>query len=96
VFLTVTSTVPAVCAGVKAVIVVLFTTDTLDAALPPMETVAFARKPVPLIVIEVPPTVEPDVGLTLLTTGAGFPPPPPFDFGKIVASFFSDPGAEFR
>ena len=78
-------------------IVLLFTTATLDAKLPPIETVGFARKPLPLIVIEVPPTVEPELGETVLTVGAGLePPPPPLFFARIVASFFSVPGAVFR
>ena len=52
-------------------IVVLFTTATPDAELPPSETEAFAAKPVPVIVIDVPPAVDPEVGLTPLTVGAG-------------------------
>ena len=51
-------------------IVVLLLTTTFDAALPPMVTVAPAAKPVPEIVIDVPPAVGPDVGLTPLTVGA--------------------------
>jgi hypothetical protein len=77
--------------------VVLFTTATLEAAVPPTETVALARKPVPVIVIEVPPAVGPEVGLTLLTVGAGYVVPPlPLDFGRIVLSFFNEPGDEVR
>ena len=76
-------------------IVVLLTTETLVAAVPPTETEAFAWKPVPVIVIEVPPAVGPDVGLTPLTVGAGLPTVP-LDFGKIVVSFFNEPGAELR
>jgi len=71
VLVTTTSTVPAACAGVNAVIDVLFTTATFEAALPPMETVAPDWNPVPLIVIEVPPTVGPDAGESVLTVGVG-------------------------
>ena len=48
---------------------VLLTTDTLEAAVPPSETVAPAANPVPVIVIEVPPTVGPEAGDTVLTVG---------------------------
>src|SRR5262249_47327614 len=68
---TVTSTMPAVCAGVVAVIVVLLTTVTPVAAVPPIVTVAPAAKPVPVIVRAVPPLIEPDGGDTLVTAGAG-------------------------
>ena len=88
-------TAPAACAGVEAVMEVLFTTTTFEAALPPSETDAFAAKPVPVIVIDVPPAVDPEVGLTALTVGAGFVGPP-LDFCKIVESFFRGPGAEPR
>jgi len=43
------------------------TTVTFDAAVPPSETVAPDKKSVPVIVIEVPPTVGPAEGETLLT-----------------------------
>jgi hypothetical protein len=52
---TVTSTVPAACAGVMAVIDVLFITVTPVACVPPRLTVAPARNPVPVIVTAVPP-----------------------------------------
>ena len=68
---TVTFTVPAEPAGVVAVIVVLLTTVTPVAALPPRLTVAPATKLVPVIVMAVPPVVEPDAGVTLVTVGAG-------------------------
>jgi hypothetical protein len=71
VFVTVTLTAPAACAGVVAVIVVLFTTLTLAAALPPTFTVAPVANPVPVIVIAVPPLVDPVGGVTLVTVGAG-------------------------
>jgi hypothetical protein len=68
---TVTATVtePAACAGVVAVIVVLFVTTTFVAAVPPNVTVAPAAKFVPVIVTAVPPAVVPLFGLTLPTLG---------------------------
>jgi hypothetical protein len=51
------------------VIVVLFTTTTFVAAVPPNVTVAPVAKFVPVIVTEVPPAVVPPFGLTLLTVG---------------------------
>jgi hypothetical protein len=68
-FVTVTVTAPALPAGVVAVIVVLFTTATFVAAVPPNVTVAPAAKFVPVIVTTVPPEVDPLLGLTLLTAG---------------------------
>jgi hypothetical protein len=70
-FVTTTLTPPAACAGVTAVIVVALTTTTLVAAVPPSVTVAPARKFVPVTVTGVPPNVDPDVGETALTVGAG-------------------------
>jgi hypothetical protein len=49
--------------------VVLFTTTTLLAAVPPNVTVAPAAKFVPVIVTAVPPAVDPLFGDTLLTVG---------------------------
>jgi hypothetical protein len=66
---TVTVTAPALPAGVVAVIVVLFATTTLVAAVPPNVTVAPAAKFVPVIVTAVPPAVDPLFGVTLLTAG---------------------------
>ena len=66
---TVTVTAPALPAGVVAVMVVLFTTTTLVAAVPPNVTVAPAAKFVPVIVTAVPPDVDPLFGETLLTVG---------------------------
>jgi len=67
---TVTVTAPALPAGVVAVIVVLFTTATLVAAILPNVTVAPAVKFVPVIVTAVPPAVDPLLGLTLVTVGS--------------------------
>ena len=69
VLVTTTSAGPAVCAGVNAVIDVLLTTVTFDANVLSSETVAPVKKPVPVIVIDVPPNVGPDAGETLLTVG---------------------------
>jgi hypothetical protein len=66
---TVTVTVPALPAGVVAVIVVLFTTTTfVDDALPKF-TVAPLANFVPVIVTAVPPAVVPLLGLMLVTVG---------------------------
>jgi hypothetical protein len=48
---------------------VLDTNDTDAAATPPNETDEEDVKPVPVIVIEVPPAVDPEAGLTPDTTG---------------------------
>jgi hypothetical protein len=66
---TVTVTAPALPAGVVAVMLVLFTTTTLVAAVPPNVTVAPVAKFVPVIVTAVPPAVDPLFGDTLLTVG---------------------------
>ena len=66
---TVTVTAPAACAGVVAVIVVLFVTTTFVAAVPPNVTVAPVAKFVPVIVTAVPPAGGPPLGATLLTVG---------------------------
>src|SRR3989442_4532588 len=68
---TITSTGPATCAGVVALICVALTTLTLVAGVPPTVTVALASKFVPVIVIAVPPAIGPEVGLTPVTVGAG-------------------------
>ena len=68
---TATTTVPAACAGVMAVIVVLLRTVTPVAGLPPTVAVAPATKLFPLIVMAVPPVVRPVFGDTLLIVGAG-------------------------
>ncbi len=65
-----TETAPALPAGVVAVIVLLFATDILVAAYAPNFTVAPVAKFEPVIVIEVPPAVDPLFGETLVTAGA--------------------------
>jgi hypothetical protein len=67
---TVTVTAPVLPAGVVAVMVVLFTTATLVAAVLPNVTVAPAAKLVPVIVTAVPPVVGPLFGDTPVTVGA--------------------------
>ncbi len=69
-FVTTTSTAPAACAGVVALICVALTTVTPLAEDPPNVTVAGPTKPVPVIVTDVPPAVEPLVGATAAAEGA--------------------------
>ena len=57
-------------AGVTAVIEVSLTTTTLVAAFAPIFTVLAPVKFVPVMVIAVPPLVEPEVGNTLAIVGA--------------------------
>lgn len=66
---TVTVTAPTLLAGAVAVIVVLLTTVTFVAAMLPNATVAPEAKFVPVIVTDVPPDVEPWLGVTLVTVG---------------------------
>jgi hypothetical protein len=61
---------PALPAGVVAVIVVALVATTLVAATPPIVTPVTGPRPVPVIVILVPPDAEPKEGLTLVTVGA--------------------------
>ena len=68
---TTTLAVPAEPAGVVHVIDVAETTLTLVHAEPPTVTVEPLPKFVPVIVIDVPPAVEPDVGDTAVTAGGG-------------------------
>jgi hypothetical protein len=66
---TTTFAAPAVPAGVVAVIVFAFTTDTLVAACPPIVTDVAPVRFVPVMVTLVPPAVDPLVGDILLTVG---------------------------
>ena len=70
VLVTTTLTAPAVCEAVLPVIAVALTVATVSGE-PPNETVAPAWKPVPFTVSEVPPAVDPLLGETELTVGAG-------------------------
>ena len=69
----VTSTLfaPTVPAGVTAVTLVDETTTTLVAATPPTVTLVAPVRFVPVIVIAVPPAVEPEVGVTEEMAGSG-------------------------
>ena len=62
---------PAKLAGVSAVTLVAETTTTLVAATPSTDTLLAPVRFVPVIVIAVPPKVEPLVGLTNVRVGAG-------------------------
>ena len=68
---TVTSTAPAACPGVLAVIVVALRAAALAAAVPPNETVVPALKLVPEIVSCVPPRDVPDATESVVMSGAG-------------------------
>ena len=57
-----TLTPPAVWAGVVAVIEVLLTNVTFVAVVPPKVTVAPEAKFVPVIVTDVPPLTDPELG----------------------------------
>ena len=65
-----TLAVPAVPAGVVAVMDVVFTTTTLVAAAPPRVTLVAPVKLEPVMVTAWPPAVEPVDGLIALTVGA--------------------------
>ena len=69
---TTTLTAPLACGGVTAVTVVLPSTFTFVAAVPPKLTVAPVAKPVPEMVTVVPPAAGPEVGDRLLMIGAVF------------------------
>ncbi len=60
---------PAAAAGVTAVMLVAETTTTLVAATPPTVTLLAPVRFVPVIVIDVPPRVEPLLGLTDVIVG---------------------------
>ncbi len=64
------SAAPAAWAGVVAVMDVAAATAVPVAGAPPMETVAPAVKPVPLMVTLTPPPVDPDPGEIPVTVGA--------------------------
>ena len=64
-----TLAVPALPAGVVAVMVVAFTTVTPVAAAPPIETTVAPVKLVPVRVTACPPASGPDDGLIDVTVG---------------------------
>ena len=74
---TVTFAEPAAPAGVTAVIEVAEITTRLVAEVPPTVTLVAPVKLVPVIVIAVPPRVEPVVGATAVIVGAGKDPQAP-------------------
>ena len=95
---TATSTVPAVLAGVTAVIVLRSTTVKLDTGAPPTRTSVAPPKFTPVMVTRVPPKMVPLVGLIAIPlepTGttkieADAPlPNPRFDATAVVALFFA-------
>jgi hypothetical protein len=71
VVVTETVTVPAAWAGVVAVTFVGDVTCTAVAAEEPNVTVVVPVRWVPVMVTFVPPVVEPEVGVTEVTVGAG-------------------------
>jgi len=66
-----TLTIPADLADMIAVIVVEFTTVKLATETLPIVTAVAPVKLVPVIVMEVPPNVDPPDGEMLATVGAG-------------------------
>ena len=66
-----TLAVPALPAGVVAVMLVELTTVTLVAAVPPRAIAVAPVKLAPVMVMVVPPACEPLVGEILVTVGAG-------------------------
>ena len=66
---TATLVAPTVPAGVTAVMLVEETTTTLVAATPPTVTLVAPVKSQPVIVIGVPPAVEPDIGVIDVIVG---------------------------
>ena len=70
---TVTLTVPALCTGLVAVILVGLTTATRVAALAPNRTLAPRTKSAPMMVTTVPPDVGPRRSETEITLGARYP-----------------------
>ena len=70
VVVTSTLAVPTLLAGVVAVMVVELTKAKVAAATPPMVTAVAPVNPVPVMVMVVPPAVEPVIGEILVTVGA--------------------------
>jgi hypothetical protein len=68
---TATTTAPAACAGVAAVIVLSPLTVKLVAVAPPNVTAVAPVKPLPDMVTEVPPAVGPLFGATEAIVGTG-------------------------
>ena len=88
----VTSTlaVPALPAGVVAVIEVELTTVKLDTVAPPIVTEVAPVKPVPVRVTPCPPASEPDGGLSAVTSGPTvntYPAPASFALLSVCVPF---------
>jgi hypothetical protein len=78
---TITLAVPAVPAGVVAVIDVALTTVTEVAAAPPKVTLVAPLKFVPVMVTACPPPVGPEEGDTAVTVGG-----PPTTLIRVIVS----------
>src|SRR6185436_644287 len=91
-FVTTTSTVPAECEAVIAVIVVLLLIWVEAAGTPPNLTVVPETKPCPLITTLVPPAAGPEFGTMAEMFGVGSPEL----CGIMTVSFFNNPGALVR
>ncbi len=70
---TLTSTVPTAPAGEVAVMEVAELTVKVEAATEPKRTALTVERLVPVMLTEVPPAVEPELGLTLVTVGTPEP-----------------------
>ena len=66
---TITSTVPVAWAGEVTAMDVAVSVTTVAVAVPNLTLVALARL-VPVMVTEVPPPLDPEVGATAVTVGA--------------------------
>jgi len=73
-WVTTTSTAPAACGGVIAVIDVALTTVTPVAGVSPRFTVAPAWNPVPVMLTAVPPPIGPELGEIAVTVGTELDP----------------------
>ncbi len=67
---TMTETAPAAWAGVVQVMLVLLTTTTFDAGVPPKVTLVAPVNEVPVSVTFVPPEAGPEAGETFVSVGA--------------------------
>jgi hypothetical protein len=71
VVVTATATVPAACAGEVTLSLVADVTCTDVAVVEPKVTLVVPVRWVPMMVTVVPPVVDPEVGVTDVTVGAG-------------------------
>ena len=94
-FVTVTTlTLPAGKAGEMASIVVELTTSTPVAETPPMETVAPSSNNMPLIVMAVPPSAGPDLGMSSDQT-MRWESSEVLPSGSVAVALIREPGATF-